>query len=319
MLLMMARAILIAALILVAFLVPFYSQLAYAQAITVAEGIYLGWAPFYIADAKKLWDKEGLSVTPVPFAAGRLALDAIIGGRAAFGTVAETPVIFAAINGLPARIIGHMNTHEQMYLAATKEIKTLSDLRGRKVGYLQGTNGHYFLHRALQRANLKMSDITAVSMTPTDMVTALAKGDIDAFAWAEPHVSQAVALGKGKFHVIRPGIYTAYSCIVTLQSVIDTQPEVLIKGLRALIAATEFIRSRPGEAIAIAAERTKMDLEIAKQEWPTIQWGIELNPNIVRDLEEQARWAIETARPGAKMPDFSKVVVSNLLEQAKKK
>lgn len=292
---------------------------ASGQSITVAEGIYLGWAPFYVADAKKLWAKEGLDVTPVPFAAGRLALDAIVGGRAAFGTVAETPVIFAALNNIPVRIIAHMNTHEQMYLTAKTEVKSLADLKGRKVGYLQGTNGHYMLYLALERAKLKMSDISPLSMSPTDMISALVKNDIDAFVWAEPHASQANALGKGKFHIVRPGVYTAYSCIVTLQSVIDTQRETLVKGLRALIAATEDLQRKPDEGIAIAAERTKMDVNIAKAEWPSIKWGIELSPKLIDDLRTQARWAIETTRPGAPVPDFSKVVVKDILEQARKR
>jgi ABC-type nitrate/sulfonate/bicarbonate transport system substrate-binding protein len=262
---------------------------ASGQSITVAEGIYLGWAPFYVADAKKLWAKEGLDVRPVPFAAGRLALDAVIGGRAAFGTVTETPVIFAALNNIPVRIIAHMNTHEQLYLIAKTEIKSLADLKGKRVGYLQGTNAHYMLYVTLDSAKLKMSDIIPLSMSPTDMISALVNNDIDAFVWAEPHISQANALGKGKFHVIRPGVYTAYSCIVTLQPVIDTQREMLIKALKALIAATQYIQSNPDEAITIAAESTKMDINIARSEWPSIKWGIELSPKLMSDLETQTR------------------------------
>lgn len=293
------------------------------QAITVSEGIYLGWAPFYIADAQKLWEKEGLTVTAVPFTSGRLALDAIVGGRAAVGTVAETPVVFAALNGIPVRVIGHMNIHDDAFsLVATKSIKGVGDIRGRKIGYLQGTNGHFFFHRMLQGANLKFSDITPISMNPPDMVTALAKGDIDAFVWGEPHVSQAIALGKGNIHEIKiPGLYQGYASIVTLQSVIDSQPQVLVKALRALISAVEVIRKQPEEAVAIAAAKTKMDPAIAKKVWLEIRYGIELSPGLVPEMEAQARWAIGSGfvRPGVTLPDFSKVVVARLLAEAKKK
>jgi ABC-type nitrate/sulfonate/bicarbonate transport system substrate-binding protein len=209
-----------------------------------------------------------------------------------------------------------MNTHEQMYLIAKTEIRSLADLKGKRVGYLQGTNSHYMLYVALERAKLKMSDIIPISMSPPDMISALVNNDIDAFVWAEPHISQANDLGKGRFHIIRPGVYTAYSCVVTLQPVIDTQRETLAKGLKALIAATQDIQSNPDEAIAIAAERTKMDINIAKSEWPSIKWGIELSPKLMSDLETQARWAIETTRPGAPVPDFSKIVVKDILEKA---
>jgi NitT/TauT family transport system substrate-binding protein len=295
---------------------------ASAQSITISEGLYLGWAPFYVADARNLWARHGLTVTAVPFTSGRLALDAIVGGRAAFGTVAETPVVFAALNGLPVRIIAHMNTHEVFDLVARTGLKSIADVKGRRVGYLQGTNAQYYLHRMLERAGLKPDQITAISMNPPDMVTSLTKGDIDAFIWAEPYISQAVALGKGGVHVIRtPGLYRSYSSIVTLQSTIDTQPAMLVKGLRAAIDAVELIRANPEEAIALAAEKTKMDPAIAARAWKEIHYGIELHPGIVADMEAQARWAIDSglARQGTRMPDFSKIVVRELLEQARGK
>lgn len=293
-----------------------------AEQITISEGLYLGWAPFYVADAKNIWKKYGLNATAVPFSSGRLALDAIVGGRAAFGTVAETPVVFAAMNGLPVRVIGRVNSHEVFDLVASTAIKKIGDVRGKKVGYLQGSNAQYYLSLMLERARLKPSDITAISMNPPDMVTSLINRDIDAFIWAEPFISQAVSAGKGKVHVIRtPGLYKTYSSIVTLQSVIDKNPEVLIRGLKALMEATDFVKARTDEAIQISASKTKMDPEIAKKTWPDIKYGIELDPNIEKDMQAQAKWAIASGlvRSDAKMPDFSKIVVHDLLEKAKKR
>lgn len=292
------------------------------QEVTVSEGLYLGWAPFYVADEQKIWAKYGLDVTAVPFSSGRLALDAIVGGRAAFGTVAETPVVFAALNGLPVRVIGRVNTHEVFDLVAKKSIRTIKDVRGKRIGYLQGSNAQYYLSRMLDRAGLKPSDVTAISMNPPDMVTSLIKGGVDAFIWAEPFISQAVAFGKGDVHVIRtPGLYKSYSSIVALQSTIDKNPEVLIQGLRALIEATEYVKTHKDEAIAIAASKTKMDPEIAKKSWGDIRYGIELDPGIEKDIKEQAQWAVDSGlvRSRGNIPELSKVVVRDLLEKAKRK
>lgn len=292
-----------------------------AESITVSEGLYLGWAPFYVADAQSIWAKHGLNVTAVPFSSGRLALDAIVGGRAAFGTVAETPVVFAALNGLPVRIIGRVNTHEVFDLVATTDIKRIEDVRGKRIGYLQGSNAQYYLSLMLERAGLKATDVTAISMNPPDMVTSLTKGDIDGFIWAEPFISQAVSFGRGKVHVIRtPGLYKTYSSIVTLQSTIDKNPEVLVKGLRALIEATEALRRDPAEALKISAEKTKMDPAIARKAWGDIRYGIEIDSGMAKDMEGQARWAIDSGlvRSGTKMPDWSEHIVPGLLEKAKR-
>ena len=57
------------------------------------------------------------------------------------GTAAETPVVFATLNGLPVRIIATMNRHEPFDLVAIKDIKTNKDIKGRRIGYSQGVGG----------------------------------------------------------------------------------------------------------------------------------------------------------------------------------
>jgi len=294
---------------------------ASAQEIAIGEGLAIGWVPFFVADERKLWEQQGLTPKSTLFASGRLVLDAVAGGHVAVGTAAETPVVFAAINNLPVRIIGTMNRYENFDLVAVKAVKTASDLKGRKIGYAQGTNAHYYLFRLLENAGLKLSEVTAISLSPGDFVSSLSNGVIDAFIWTEPHQSQALAQGPDRFHVIHtPGLYTTFSSIIALQSTIDEKPELLIKALKALIAADAYARSNPEEAIAIVAAKVKLDPQIAKKQWPSLNLAIDLDrAALVSELEAQARWALANnlVRPDAKLPDFNKVVVSGLLEAAR--
>jgi ABC-type nitrate/sulfonate/bicarbonate transport system substrate-binding protein len=293
-----------------------------AEDIAIGEGIALGWGQFFVADQHKTWEKQGLVPRVTTFASGRLVLDALVGGGVAIGTAAETPVVFANLNGLPVRIIGTLNRHEPFDLAAIQDIKTVKDIKGRKIGYSQGTNAHYYLLKLLDEAGLTLSDITAVSLNPGDFVSSLSGGAIDAFIWTEPHLSQAIAQGAGKFHIIRsPGLYNTYSSIITLQSTIDNKPELLVKALRALIEADEIIAKDPDAAAALTAERIKLDPVISKKFWPRANFKLELNkPELVAQLRDQAQWAVDSklVRPDAKIPDFDAVVVTNLLDQARK-
>ncbi len=293
---------------------------AQAEDITIGEGFALGWGQFFVADKEKTWQAEGLTPKVVTFASGRLALDALVGGSIAIATAAETPVVFANINGLPVRIIGTLNHHEPFDLVASKEIKTPADIKGKRIGYAQGTNAHYYLARLLAENGLTLADITAVNLSPGDFVTSLINGSLDAFIWTEPHLSQAVAQGGDKVHVIHiPKLYETYSSIITLQSTIDEKPELLVKALKALIAADAYIKANPQASIDVVAERIKLDPKIVSAFWNRTKFDLTLDkPAVVKLLEEQAKWAVENklTRPDATIPDFSKVVVTDIYEKA---
>lgn len=296
---------------------------ASAQGIVVGEGLSASWGQFYVADSLKLWESQGLEPKSVTFPSGRLVLDALVGGGVVVGTAAETPVVFAALNGLPVRIIGTINRHEPFDVVTSKEITSIAQLKGKKVGYSQGTNAHYYLAKALETAGLKIADVTAVSLTPSDFVTSLDNGSLDAFVWTEPHISQALGAGKGRFHALKtPGLYFGYSTVITLQSTIEKNPELLTKALKALIEADAVIRSDRGKAIGIVAEKIKLDPEIVGGFWDRFNFDVGLDkPALVAALKEQAQWAIDNklVRPDAVVPDFDKVAVSDLLDAARAK
>lgn len=301
----------------------FLSPGAGAQELIIGEGIAAGWGQFFVADQQKLWEKEGLQPKVVTFPSGRLVLDALVGGGVVIGTAAETPVVFATLNGLPVRVIGTLNRHEPFDVVAKTEIKNLKDLKGKKIGYSQGTNAHYYLTKALAAADLKLSDVTAVSLNPADFVSSLVNGALDAFIWTEPHISQAIKQGNGRFHAINtPGLYKTYSNIITLQSTIDQKPELLVKALKALIAGDKSLKADPESAIRIVSDRIKLDPETTRAFWPRLKFDIALDKEaLVKELESQAQWAIANnlVRPDAKLPDFNTVVVTKLLEAAQKK
>ncbi|MEC5383551.1 NrtA/SsuA/CpmA family ABC transporter substrate-binding protein [Aurantimonas sp. C2-6-R+9] len=291
------------------------------EEVNVAAGIALTWAPLYVADQQGLFEKYGVDAKVLLFPSGRTAQEAIVGGGVAWGTVAETPVVFASMNNLPVRIIGVMSTYEIFDLVATEEMQKLEDLKGKRVGYAQGTNAQVYLSRALKKAGLTFDDITGINLSPTDMVTSLANAQIDAFIWTEPHISQALGIGDGSFHTIRtPGLYVTYSGIVALQSTIDNNPEMLVNSLCAMKEATEYMKNNKDASITYLSERIKMDHAIVAKEWDRVPFEITLDKeNIVKDMQQQAQWAIESGllAAGVKLPDFDQVVVDTIFDEAK--
>ena len=70
-------------------------------------------------------------------------------------------------------------------------IKTVADLKARKIALNKGSNVHYLLVRALERAGLKYTDVEVVYLPRADGRAAFEKGAIDAWVIWEPYRTAA--------------------------------------------------------------------------------------------------------------------------------
>lgn len=70
-------------------------------------------------------------------------------------------------------------------------IKTLSDLKGKKVAFAKGSGQHYIIVRALEKVGLKFSDIKPLYLTPAEALPAFERGDIDAWLIWDPYTAEA--------------------------------------------------------------------------------------------------------------------------------
>jgi len=114
-----------------------------------------------------------------------LHIEAINGDALDLGSGSETPPVFAARQKSSVRLVAV--THEDLNNQATlarkdAPIRTIADFKGKRVGYVRATTSHYYLAKQLAEAGLSFSDIQAVSLTPSDGLSAFARGDLDAWA-----------------------------------------------------------------------------------------------------------------------------------------
>ncbi|MDH6593373.1 sulfonate transport system substrate-binding protein [Variovorax sp. TBS-050B] len=116
---------------------------------------------------------------------GVLHIEAINGDALDLGSGSEIPPVFAARQKSSVRLVAvtHEDLNNQTTLARRDApIRSIADLRGRRVGYVRATTSHYYLAKQLAEAGLSFNDIQAVSLTPADGLSAFARGDLDAWA-----------------------------------------------------------------------------------------------------------------------------------------
>jgi sulfonate transport system substrate-binding protein len=131
----------------------------------------------------------GIEVKWVEFTSGPPMLETISIGSVDYGAVGDSPPIFAQAAG--AAIVyaaGQPITNGQGILVPKDSgIRTLADLKGKRVGFTKGSSAHGVTILALEKAGLTYKDITPVYLSPPDGGAAFANGSIDAWAVWDPY------------------------------------------------------------------------------------------------------------------------------------
>ncbi|WP_061540039.1 sulfonate ABC transporter substrate-binding protein [Collimonas fungivorans] len=136
----------------------------------------------------------GVTVKWIEFSAGPVQLEALNVGSIDFGDVGEAPPIFAQANGTPIVYVAATVPRpavEAVLVPATSAVRTVADLKGKKIALNKGSNVHYFLVKLLQKNGLNHSDVNLVWLAPADARAAFEKGVVDAWVIWEPFLAAA--------------------------------------------------------------------------------------------------------------------------------
>ncbi len=105
------------------------------------------------------------------FPAGPVLLEGLNVGSIDFGTVGEAPPIFAQAAGANLVYVGNepaSPASEAIVVPKGSSLRTLADLKGKKIALNKGSNVHYLLLKALEKAGIAYADIQPVFLPPAD-------------------------------------------------------------------------------------------------------------------------------------------------------
>jgi NitT/TauT family transport system substrate-binding protein len=274
--------------------------------ITIAQAVGPASGLLYIAGEKGFLADEGLDATIIPFTSGRLALDALLSGKAQAALAAETPLALAAFQNRNFVIVATIaESPHKLVMRNGAAIKSPQDLRGKRVSALKGSAGEFWMHSYLKANGLRASDVTFVNLQPPDMVAALARGDIDAFFSWEPYPYQAQKQMGGNVTIISSrGIYLQTFNVAVERDFAEKNPEALKRLLRALLKAEQFVKDNRQESVRIVAKNSKMDESMLAGIWDDHRFAVALEPHLLDYMRGIAAWAKATGIATADTPDY---------------
>jgi sulfonate transport system substrate-binding protein len=129
------------------------------------------------------------------FSSGLPLLEAINTGNVDFGAdVADTVPLFAQAAGARLAYIAEeaaSPSAQAILVGAESPIKTIADLKGKKVAVTKGAGSHFLLLAALAKAGLSFKDISPAYLTPADGRAAFTGGNVDAWVAWDPFLTSA--------------------------------------------------------------------------------------------------------------------------------
>ena len=234
--------------------------------------IWIGYGPYYVADALDLYKKSGIKVSLQMFSDPALIPPAIEGGSVDGGMLTYDQVIGQVAKGSTQRVVMPIDySAGGDAIVSSVDIKKVSDFKGKKVGFNPLSPSDFLLSYALKVNKLTEKDISPVNMTPEAIPAAMASGSMPIGVTYEPNVSQITGLEGGKkFHVVysskdAPGLIT--DVLVFKKEVIKERPDVVKALIQGYIDGLDYMKKNPdkaaeiiGKAIGVSAAEVKEQL-----------------------------------------------------------
>ncbi|WP_410211039.1 ABC transporter substrate-binding protein [Aquirhabdus sp.] len=173
--------------------------------LTLNVATYKGAARDYMAEA---------GVKPPPYTVkyaelggGNLTYEAIASGTVDVGPMSEIPPIFGIERHMPVKIIGVLRgdvNNQAIIVPEHSTIRSIEDLKGKRVGYVRSTTSHYLLLKVLKEKGLSFDDIIPVALTPQDGSAAFQSGKLD--AWSSIGYYIQLAQQKSNARILKTGL-----------------------------------------------------------------------------------------------------------------
>ncbi len=236
-----------------------------AQPYPLYSSIWVAYEKGYLREEL---DAVNTDFTWTQFQSGPLVNEAVAAGEADLGYMADLPAIIAKSSGQDIEIVSNVAYGEKGLAVLVKpdsKIKSVKDLKGKKVAYATGSYAQHLLALLLDNEGLSLNDIESINLGAGDQPAALSGGDVDAIVIWEQYISKLTSEGQAKVLADGTGIKKGNMVTYAVSSYAEKNPKVIEAYIKALDKADKFIESNPSEAAELIAKDFGIDASLMEK------------------------------------------------------
>jgi NitT/TauT family transport system substrate-binding protein len=230
-----------------------------------------GHAKFFIAKEEGFFQQEGLDVELVEFTNSADGLNALRAGKLDLGAFGTTAPLVHIAKGADIRIIGGVMGEDAAIIttsANAEKIKTIADLKGKKIATVRLATGDAVLRGALDEAGLNWkTDVQIFELkSPPAVLEAVKSGQVDAGVTWGPHDIRAEQQGLKviiRSRSLQPGHPCCRLTVNTKE--VQERSEVWEHFIRAFLRAERFAQDNHPKTVDDIAKYLKLDRSLIEQ------------------------------------------------------
>jgi NitT/TauT family transport system substrate-binding protein len=234
-------------------------------------GNSMGYLPLFVAVHRSFFKDEGIDIE-LPRLRPSIAQNALLSGEVQYHGLADSGLRLAA-RGAPIKAIFYGADRPMYYLVAQKEINSVAELKGKRVGVSQfGGTSDLSARLALKHFGVepeKDALIIQIGAEGTRMA-ALRAGSVAAIIVPVPAVTVLKRDGFNEISFVGDVVEFASNGYSTTDQRIKEHPEEVKKVVRAIYRGLRFAKENPEGTIAVIQKEWKVDAEIAKGSYAAI-------------------------------------------------
>lgn len=201
----------------------------------------------------------------VEFQFGPPLLEALSSGAVDIGAVGDAPPILAQSAGANLVYVASAPaTQNAILVPKDSPIKTVADLKGKKIAFGKGSSSHNLVVQALKQGGVKYSEIEPAFLAPADAAAAFATNRVDAWAIWDPYYAIAQKRHDARALVTTQNGLGSHSFYLANKSFADANPEVLSAALDELRKVTAWATKNRDKLASVTAEVTGIPFDVQK-------------------------------------------------------
>lgn len=206
----------------------------------------------------------GIEIKWIDFQFGPPLLEAINVGAVDFGFVGDSPPIFAQAGGARIRYVAAVKSDgntQAIIVPQDSPIKTLVDLKGKRIAFGKGSSAHNLLVAALEKGGLAWSDISPAPLAPADATAAFVKGSVDAWSIWDPYLALAELKQKARVIAFDKDVHKPNAFYIAWTDFVEKYPSLVAKLNSVFASEGQWADLHHEEVAKAQAEATGVDIE----------------------------------------------------------